>query len=35
VFAAIVVMAVLFSAILKVVGAVQRYVLRWQKGVVR
>jgi NitT/TauT family transport system permease protein len=35
VFAAIVVMAVLFSAILKVVGVVQRYVLRWQKGVVR
>lgn len=35
VFAAIVVMAVLFSAILKVVGSVQRYVLRWQKGVVR
>lgn len=35
VFAAIVVMAVLFSAILKVVGVAQRYVLRWQKGVVR
>jgi NitT/TauT family transport system permease protein len=35
VFAAIVVMAVLFSAILKVVGMAQRYLLRWQKGVVR
>ena len=35
VFAAIIVMAVLFSVILKAVDAVQNYVLRWQKGVVR
>ncbi|MBR4559605.1 MAG: ABC transporter permease [Fibrobacter sp.] len=35
VFAAIIVMAVLFTVILKAVDAVQNYVLRWQKGVVR
>ena len=35
VFAAIIVMAVLFTVILKAVSAVQDYVLRWQKGVVR
>ena len=35
VFAAIIVMAVLFSIILKAVSAVQNYLLRWQKGVVR
>ena len=35
VFAAIIVMAILFSLILKTVGAIQGYVLRWQKGVVR
>jgi NitT/TauT family transport system permease protein len=35
VFAAILVMAVLFTVILKAVSAVQDYVLRWQKGVVR
>ncbi len=35
VFAAIIVMAILFSVILKAVGGVQNYVLRWQKGVVR
>ncbi len=35
VFAAIIVMAILFSLILKMVSAIQGYVLRWQKGVVR
>lgn len=35
VFAAILVMAILFSAIMKVIGAIQGRALRWQKGVVR
>ena len=35
VFAAIIVMAILFSLITKVIELVQRYVLRWQKGVVK
>lgn len=35
VFAAILIMAVLFSAIMKAIGAIQNRVLRWQKGVVR
>ena len=35
VFAAILVMAILFGAILKVVSAIQDYVLRYQKGIVR
>ena len=35
VFAAIIVMAILFSLILKGVSLIQSYVLRWQKGVVR
>ena len=35
VFAAILVMAILFGAILKVVSAIQNYVLRYQKGIVR
>ena len=35
VFAAILVMAILFSAIMKAIGAIQGRVLRWQKGVVR
>ena len=35
VFAAIIVMAILFSIILKVVNLIQNYVLRWQKGVVK
>lgn len=35
VFAAIIVMAVLFSAIMKVIGAIQNRVLRWQRGLVK
>ena len=35
VFAAIVIMAVLFSVILAVISAVQSHVLRWQKGLVK
>lgn len=35
VFAAIIVMAVLFSAIMKLIGAIQSRVLRWQRGLVK
>ncbi len=35
VFAAIIVMAVLFSLIMKGIGLIQRRVLRWQKGLVK
>ena len=35
VFAAIVIMAVLFSAILKLINRLQDYVLRWQRGIVK
>lgn len=35
VFAAILVMAILFSVIMKGIGFIQSYVLRWQKGVVK
>ena len=35
VFAAIFVMAILFSAIMKVIGAIQNRVLRWQRGLVK
>lgn len=35
VFAAIIVMAVLFSVIMKIIGAVQKYVLRWQRGLLK
>jgi NitT/TauT family transport system permease protein len=35
VFAAILVMAVLFSLIMKIMGLIQNRVLRWQKGLVR
>ena len=35
VFAAIVVMAVLFSLIMEGIGLIQRHVLRWQKGLVK
>jgi NitT/TauT family transport system permease protein len=35
VFAAIIVMAILFSAIMKVIGAIQGRVLRWQRGIVK
>ena len=35
VFAAILVMAVLFSLIMEVIGLIQRRVLRWQKGLVK
>lgn len=35
VFAAILIMAVLFSAILKLIHRLQDYVLRWQRGIVR
>jgi NitT/TauT family transport system permease protein len=35
VFAAIIIMAILFSLIMKGIGLIQRRVLRWQKGVVR
>ncbi len=35
VFAAIIVMAVLFSLIMEGIGLIQRHVLRWQKGLVK
>lgn len=35
VFAAIIVMAILFSAIMKIIGRIQGYVLRWQRGLVK
>ncbi len=35
VFAAIIVMAILFSAIMKIIGRIQGGVLRWQRGLVR
>ena len=35
VFAAIVIMAILFSAILKLINRLQDYVLRWQRGIVK
>ncbi|MEY8355665.1 ABC transporter permease subunit [Lachnospiraceae bacterium 54-53] len=35
VFAAIIVMAVLFSAIMKGIGVIQNRVLRWQRGLVK
>lgn len=35
VFAAIIVMAILFSAIMKVIGAIQNRVLRWQRGLLK
>ncbi|MBR1744206.1 MAG: ABC transporter permease subunit [Lachnospiraceae bacterium] len=35
VFAAILIMAVLFSIILKLVGRIEKYVLRWQRGIVK
>lgn len=35
VFAAILVMAVLFSLIMKGIGLIQNYVLRWQRGIVK
>ncbi len=35
VFAAIIVMAVLFSLIMKGIGAIRGYVLRWQRGLVK
>ncbi|MBR4670143.1 MAG: ABC transporter permease subunit [Butyrivibrio sp.] len=35
VFAAILIMAILFSAILKLIGRLQDHVLRWQRGIVK
>lgn len=35
VFAAIIVMAILFSLIMKMIGAIQNRVLRWQRGLVK
>jgi NitT/TauT family transport system permease protein len=35
VFASILVMAILFSLITKVIGLVQAHMLRWQKGLVK
>lgn len=35
VFAAILIMAILFSAILKLINKLQDYVLRWQRGIVK
>ena len=35
VFAAILIMAILFSAILKLIDRLQAYVLRWQRGIVK
>jgi NitT/TauT family transport system permease protein len=32
IFAAILIMAILFSLILAILGAIRNYVLRWQRG---